>query len=176
VKNFLPGETDLTTFKVKPDWALLRRQPAMFIAFGFGSGLSPRAPGTIGTLAAYPLFWLLGLLGVSGWWLALLCLPLFWLGVVVCDRADEVLGVHDYGGTTIDEVVAMLLVLAFTPSGWLAWCLAFVLFRLFDILKPWPIRWLDQNVHGGLGVMVDDIAAALPCIAILLVLHFTHYI
>jgi len=166
----------LTTLKIKPDWKFLWRQPSMFIAFGFGSGLSPWAPGTVGTVAAFPLYWLLSLAGIKGWWLVLLCLPLFWLGVRVCDQADRILGVHDHGGTTIDEVVAMLLILAFTPSGWLPWLVSFLLFRLFDILKPWPIRWLDRNIHGGMGVMVDDIAAALPCILILFLLNQAHYI
>jgi phosphatidylglycerophosphatase A len=167
---------DLTTFNVKPDWKLISRRPSMFIAFGFGSGLIPWAPGTLGTLVAYPCFWLLGMAGISGAALALLCLPLFILGVYVSGQADQILGVHDHSGANFDEVVAMLLILSVTPANWVAWGSAFVLFRLFDILKPWPISWLDKTVHGGFGVMIDDIAAALPCMAILAVAHHWHYI
>lgn len=163
----------MTTFKVKPDAKFVFSHPANFIAFGFGSGLAPKAPGTFGTLAAYPCYWLLALAGITGLKLALLCVPLFFLGVYVSERADRILGVHDHGGANFDEVVAMLLILSVTPSTWLAWLVAFGLFRLFDIFKPWPICWFDRNVHGGLGVMLDDIVAALPCM--LLVVLATYY-
>lgn len=166
----------MTTFKVKPDWKFISRSPSMFVAFGFGSGLIPWAPGTFGTLMGFPCYWLLSLLGVTGPWLALLCLPLFFLGVYVSEQADQALGVHDHSGANFDEVVAMLLILSVTPANWIAWLAAFVLFRLFDILKPWPISWLDKTVHGGFGVMIDDIAAALPCMAILAAAHHWHYI
>lgn len=162
----------MTTFKVKPDLKFITSHPIYFIAFGFGSGLAPWAPGTFGTLMAYPCYWLLRHLGIDGAWLALLCLPLFALGVYVSEKADQALGVHDHGGANFDEVVAMLLILAWTPAGWLAWTLAFILFRVFDILKPWPIRWFDAHVHGGFGVMLDDIVAAVPCIAVLQGLHY----
>lgn len=157
----------MTTFKIKPDFRFITSHPAYFIAFGFGSGLVPWAPGTIGTLVGFPCYALLRLAGIHGLWLALLCLPLFLLGVYVSEKADQALGVHDHGGANFDEVVAMLLILSITPDSWLAWLVAFVLFRLFDILKPWPIRWFDENVHGGLGVMLDDIVAAVPCMALI---------
>jgi phosphatidylglycerophosphatase A len=145
----------------RPDWAFLRQHPAHLLAFGFGSGLARKAPGTWGTLVAYPLFFLLHALGMGSLGLTLLCLPLFVLGVWVCQVTGDALGVHDYGGIVWDEVVAMLLVLAYAPASWAGWLLAFVLFRLFDILKPWPISWFDRRVHGGFGVMLDDIIAAL---------------
>ncbi|RQO73279.1 phosphatidylglycerophosphatase A [Aquitalea sp. FJL05] len=145
----------------RPDWAFLRRHPAHLLAFGFGSGLARKAPGTWGTLVAYPLFFLLHALGVGSLGLTLLCLPLFVLGVWVCQVTGDALGVHDYGGIVWDEVVAMLLVLAYAPASWAGWLLAFALFRLFDIVKPWPIGWFDRRVHGGFGVMLDDIIAAL---------------
>jgi phosphatidylglycerophosphatase A len=164
----------LTTFKVKPDWKLVFSRPVFFIAFGFGSGLIPWAPGTFGTLAAYPCFFLLRAMGVTGLWLALLCVPLFALGVYASNVADETLGVHDFGGANFDEVVAMLLILSVTPPVWTAWIAAFVLFRVFDILKPWPISWFDRNVHGGFGVMIDDVVAALPCMALIVVAQHFH--
>jgi len=165
----------LTTFKINPDWKFITSRPEYFIAFGFGSGLIPWAPGTFGTLMAYPCYWLLTSLGIHGWWLALLCVPLFFLGVHVSNMADEALGVHDHGGANFDEVVAMLLILSMTHANWPAWLAAFVLFRVFDILKPWPISWLDRNVHGGFGVMVDDIAAALPCMLLLWLAQYQHW-
>ena len=150
----------------RPDWAFLRRHPAHLLAFGFGSGLASKAPGTWGTLVAYPIFFLLHVLGVGALAISLLCLPLFVLGVWVCQLTGDALGVHDYGGIVWDEVVAMLLVLAWAPAGWAGWLLAFVLFRLFDIIKPWPIGWFDRRVHGGFGVMLDDIIAALFALAV----------
>jgi len=141
------------------DRRFLLMHPAHFIALGFGSGLAKRAPGTWGTLAALPLFALLQLL-FSNIEIALLCVPLFVLGVWASDVTGRALGVGDYGGIVIDEIIAMCLVLCVTPPTWGAWLLAFVLFRFFDILKPWPIRWLDQYVKGGFGVMIDDILAA----------------
>ena len=145
----------------KPDSRFLLANPAHFLALGFGSGLITPAPGTWGTLAALPLAWLLLQLGVSGALLAWLTLPLFLLGVWVCGRTGRALGVADSGHIVWDEIVAMLLVLAFVPPTPLAWLMAFVAFRFFDIVKPWPIRWLDRHVHGGLGVMLDDILAGI---------------
>ena len=84
----------------------------------------------------------------------------FVLGVYWCDRSSKALGVHDHGGIVWDEMVGYWLTMFLAPVGWLWWVLGFVLFRIFDILKPWPINWLDRRVHGGLGIMVDDILAA----------------
>lgn len=145
----------------KPDRTFLLARPAHFLALGFGSGLITPAPGTWGTLAALPLAALLLWLGVSGGELALLTLPLFLLGVWLCDVTGRALGVADSGHIVWDEIVAMLLVLALVPATPLWWALAFAAFRLFDIVKPWPIRWLDRHVHGGFGVMLDDVVAAL---------------
>lgn len=158
--------TSAETLKLQPDWRFLLRNPAHLLAFGFGSGLMRKAPGTWGTLVAYPLFFPLHALGVTGWTLTALCLPLFLIGVYVCDVTGKALGVHDYGGIVWDEVVGMLLVLAFAPASWLGWLVAFALFRLFDIVKPWPIRWFDARVGGGFGVMVDDVIAAWFALAV----------
>ncbi|WP_211251620.1 phosphatidylglycerophosphatase A family protein [Andreprevotia chitinilytica] len=144
---------------MQPDRRFLFSHPAHFIALGFGSGLPRKAPGTWGTLAAVPLYGLLSLV-LGPQLIALLCIPVFLLGWWAADKTGKDLGVHDHGGIVIDEIVAMWLVLAFTPMTWLGWALAFGLFRLFDIFKPWPIRWFDLRVPGGFGVMLDDLLAA----------------
>jgi len=90
-----------------------------------------------------------------------LCVPVFVLGVWACEKTSQNLGVDDFGGIVIDEIVAMWLVLAVAPATWWGWLLAFALFRFFDIIKPWPIGWCDARLKGGLGVMVDDVVAAL---------------
>ena len=136
-----------------------------FLAFGLGSGLSPFAPGTMGTLVAIPFIFPLRGLGVTGFWLALILL--FAFGVWLCGRVSQKLGVHDHGGIVWDEWLGFWLTAAFIPLTW-PWLLAaFVLFRVFDILKPWPIRQLDKNVEGGLGIMIDDVVAAVFAILIL---------
>lgn len=154
----------------KPDMAFLFAHPAHFVALGFGSGLAPKAPGTWGTLAALPLYALMSLL-LSPGWIALLCLPVFFLGAWAAGRTCDALGVADHGGVVIDEIVAMWLVLAMAPATLAGWGAAFALFRLFDITKPWPIGWLDARVPGGIGVMLDDLVAALFAILGLLALH-----
>lgn len=137
------------------------------LGFGFGCGLAPVAPGTFGTLPALPMAFVLYLAGISGWWLAALCVILFVWGVRICSYTEYELGIQDYGGIVWDEIVAMLFVLAFVPFKWGWWLAAFVLFRLFDALKPWPIKWFDLRVHGGLGIMLDDVIAALFTLAVL---------
>ena len=139
--------------------------PVYFIAFGFGSGLMSIAPGTWGTLAAIPLYLLLA---GSHWAVYLLITFLaFILGVWVCDKVTQDLGVHDYKGIVWDEVVGYLLTMFMAPRG-LFWMLCgFILFRIFDIWKPQPIGYVDQKIHGGLGIMLDDVLAALPAWLIL---------
>ncbi|MDP3705773.1 MAG: phosphatidylglycerophosphatase A [Legionellaceae bacterium] len=144
------------------------QDPAYFIAFGFGSGLMPRAPGTWGTVAAIPIYLLIAHTSPSVY--ILLTVLAFVLGVAVCHRVSRELGVNDYKGIVWDEVVGYLLTMMFAPVG-LTWILAgFLLFRLFDIWKPQPIRWIDQRVKGGLGIMLDDVIAAIPAWMVLRVL------
>jgi phosphatidylglycerophosphatase A len=153
-----------------PGAAQVFKDPVMLLAFGFGSGLSPVAPGTVGSVAALLIYFLL-LQGLS---------PLVYLGVVLlatvigvylCGAASKKMGVHDHGGIVWDEFAGLWLALYAVPSGFWWPLLGFVLFRIFDVLKPFPISWLDKNVDGGLGIMVDDIIAgsfAFICLQLLL--------
>jgi phosphatidylglycerophosphatase A len=144
-----------------PDTPTLRllRHPLDFLALGFGSGLVPVAPGTAGTLAAVPVYLLLQPLPTAVY-LAVSAL-LFLAGIPVCAHTARRLGVHDHPAIVWDEVVGYLVTMALAPSGW-QWLVAgFVLFRLFDVVKPWPIMWCDRRVSGGLGIMLDDLLAGL---------------
>ena len=134
------------------------RQPAHIIALGAGAGLAPAAPGTVGTLLAFPLYWLLAAFSTSTMTLALLGAA-FLLGVWACGATGRALGVADHGAMVWDEIVAFAVVLVFTPPGW-QWQLgAFLLFRFFDIVKPPPIRYFDRRLKNGFGVMFDDLLA-----------------
>jgi len=135
------------------------RNPIHFAAFGFGSGAAPVAPGTFGTLAAVALYLLLPTMSVLVYCVFLLLT--FALGVWLCERTAKDIGVHDHGGIVWDEFVGYWLTMLLAPPGWLWIVLGFVLFRFFDIVKPWPIRWLDANVEGGFGIMIDDVLAAI---------------
>lgn len=150
---------------ISPDVKFLMRHPAHFVALGFGSGLSPKAPGTFGTIVGLPLFWLM--MGLPETWHIALLVAGFLIGIPICTKAGDALGVSDHGSIVWDEIVAMMLVLEFTPHarGW--WATAFVLFRLFDIWKPFPIRQVDAKVKAGFGVMLDDLLAAIYAIAAL---------
>lgn len=154
--------------KTQPDLKLLLSHPAHFFALGFGSGLAKKAPGTFGTVAGLPLFWLISshTLFIQ---LAVIT-ALFLIGIYFCDKTGKALGVSDHGGIVWDEIVAMMLVLTFTPIQWQWWLVAFIAFRLFDIWKPFPIRQCDAKIKGGLGVMFDDLLAAIYAIASLKVL------
>jgi len=143
------------------DW----RRPHHWLAYGFGSGLVPWAPGTAGTLAAVPLYLLLRPLPL-GWYLAAVAL-LFAIGIWACDKTERELHSKDPSAIVWDEIVGFLLTMTAAPPGW-SWILAgFVLFRIFDILKPWPIRVLDEKLSGGSGIMLDDLLAGAMAWAIL---------
>lgn len=141
---------------------------ALWSAQGFGVGRMPWAPGTFGTLLAIPLYLALSPLGLA--WYALVVALLFLVGVWLCGVADQVLGTSDHGSIVWDEIVGYLVTMLAAPGGW-SWIVGgFVLFRLFDIWKPWPIRLIERRVGGGLGVMLDDlIAAAFAWVALQLV-------
>jgi len=151
---------------LRPTWRFILSRPAYFIAFGFGAGLAPIAPGTVGTLLAFPLYWLF-FPQVGALEFLVLILVLFILGVWACDTAGRALGVSDYGGMVWDETVAFLLVLFLVPATLYWQAAAFLLFRLFDILKPPPIRHYDQTLKSGFGVMLDDLIAAFYTLVVL---------
>lgn len=139
------------------------RNPIHLLAAGFGSGLAPRAPGTFGSLAALPLWWPLHFLSTPYYWLCIAAA--FALGVYVCGKTARDLRTHDHSAIVWDEFVGQWIALACIPVQW-TWVLAgFLLFRLFDIWKPWPIRWCDRHVHGGFGIMLDDVLAGLMALA-----------
>jgi phosphatidylglycerophosphatase A len=144
---------------LRPDLRFMLRHPAHLIALGAGAGLVSRAPGTAGTLLAWPLFWALSALATLPLMLVLIACG-YLLGMWACAATGRALGVADHGAMVWDEVIAFLLVLAFTPPGWMWQALAFGLFRLFDIVKPPPIRYFDRRWKNGFGVMFDDVLAA----------------
>lgn len=139
--------------------------PWNFFALGFGSGLSPIAPGTFGTLMAVPLYLLLIQLS-PGTYLALLILT-FLLGIAICGMSAKKLGVHDHPGIVWDEFVGYWITMFMAPTGWIWIVVGFLLFRFFDILKPWPIRLIDRRVAGGLGIMLDDVLAGIYSLSVL---------
>jgi len=149
----------ISTSKRRLTAADLWRDPTNFLALGFGSGLAPVAPGTFGTLVALPVYWWLAMLPLEIYVAAVLAASLF--GIWICGRASRSLHTDDHPGVVWDEICGYLIAMCAVPRSW-QWMLAgFVLFRAFDILKPWPIRAADQRVSGGFGVMLDDIIAGL---------------
>ena len=139
--------------------------PMQFLAFGFGSGLSPWAPGTAGTLVAVPLFLLVADLSLPLYSAFIVLTAL--LGIWFCDAASRELAAHDHPGIVWDEFVGYWITMWALPATW-TWIIAgFVVFRIFDILKPWPIGPLDKNVKGGFGIMIDDIVAGILACATL---------
>jgi phosphatidylglycerophosphatase A len=143
----------------RADWRFVYAHPAHCIAFAGGIGLVPFAPGTFGTLLAFPLYALLALFA-SDLTQILVFIVFFFIGTKACETTGRALGVADHGGMVWDETVAFMLVLFFTPAGWLWQLAAFVLFRFFDIVKPPPIRHFDRALKNGFGVMFDDLLAA----------------
>lgn len=144
------GQNQLTARQIMSD-------PALFLAFGFGSGLARKAPGTLGTAAAIPLYWLLIQTGLPIYSVSTVLATL--AGIWICGIAADKLGEHDFSGIVWDEVAGYLITMWLVPFSWKALLLGFVLFRIFDILKPWPISWIDRKVQGGLGIMLDDVLA-----------------
>jgi phosphatidylglycerophosphatase A len=146
-----------------PDLRFLFSNPLHFLALGFGTGLSRIAPGTMGTLIAAPIFY--GLMQTPEVIHYVVIALLFLVGIPICAIAGRHLGVTDHSGIVWDEIVAFLLVLEFTTLSWQWWITAFLLFRLFDIWKPFPISYFDAKFKDGFGVMFDDLVAALFAIA-----------
>ena len=131
----------------------------LFLAFGFGSGLVKKMPGTMGTVAAIPVY--LAFIQFNIWVYSVLTLLVCIAGIKICDDAAKRLGEHDFGGIVWDEVAGYLVTMWFVPFSWYSVMVGFILFRIFDILKPWPIKWVDQKVDGGFGIMLDDVLAGI---------------
>lgn len=142
------------------------RHPALWLATWFGAGLLPRAPGTWGSLAALPFAW--AITGAGGpWLLAAATVVLSFVGWWAAERYAAASGSGDPGQVVIDEVAGQWLVLTLAPRTLVGYALGFALFRLFDIVKPWPVSWADRRLKGGLGIMLDDILAAFYGLAVL---------
>ena len=144
------GKNKLTPKQILSD-------PVLFLAFGFGSGLAKKAPGTLGTLAAVPVYWLFAQTNIFVY--SLLTVAVTITGIWICGIAAEKLGEHDFGGIVWDEIAGYLITMWLVPFTWQAMVIGFLLFRVFDIIKPWPIKWVDQRVGGGFGIMLDDVLA-----------------
>ena len=142
--------------------------PIHLLSLGFGSGLSPYAPGTMGTLVSIPLYLLLSRLELLPY--LIVVVAGFLLGIYLCDKTSKALGVHDHSGIVWDEIIGYWITMIAVPAVTWQWILAgFVLFRFFDIVKPWPVKIADKRVPGGFGIMFDDLLAglyALACIQI----------
>lgn len=141
------------------------RSPVNFLAFGFGTGLAPVFPGTVGSVPGLLLGW--ATLGYGLYVQLAVAAALFVAGIWICGRCSRNLGVHDHGGIVWDEIAGMYVTLMLAPPTLAGYVLAFLLFRAFDIVKPWPIRDLDHRLGGGLGIMLDDLAAALYALILL---------
>lgn len=146
-----------------PSWSQLFGSPTLFSAFGFGSGLFPVAPGTAGTVLAVPIYLLMAKLPLAIY-LAVVIFS-FLIGVYLCEKSSKALGVHDHKGIVWDEFVGYWITMIAAPTGWHWVLLGFVFFRFFDMVKPWPISIADKKIHGGFGIMFDDVLAGLAALA-----------
>ncbi|CAI8398012.1 MAG: Phosphatidylglycerophosphatase A [Oceanospirillaceae bacterium UBA2001] len=147
--------------KVEPNWF----NPIHLLAFGFGSGAAPKAPGTWGTLAAVLIYWPLSQLSPDHYLLMLLVTSV--MGIYICGQTARDLGVHDHGSIVWDEFVGFWITMFAAPVGWVWVVVGFVLFRFFDIIKPWPISWIDKKITGGFGIMLDDVIAGVMAAVVL---------
>ena len=138
------------------------KNPVHFLALGFGSGLIPFMPGTFGSLAAIPLLLLMAQIPL--WAFITITLLASVIGIYLCGKTADDMQVHDHGSIVWDEIAGMFITFLFVPISAMSLCLGFVLFRIFDIVKPWPIGVIDKRLHGGSGIMLDDIiAGAMAC-------------
>jgi len=144
--------------------------PINFLAFGFGAGLAPKAPGTFGTLVAVPLFWLAADLSLINYLILTLFISL--IGIYLCHESAKSLGVHDHPGIVWDEIAGFFVTMIGFSFTWSNIIIGFVLFRIFDIVKPWPIKWIDKKVAGGFGIMLDDIIAGIFAWLGLFAIHY----
>ena len=150
---------DINTLSNRTKPSDLLKSPSLFFAFGMGSGLAPKAPGTAGTLVALLIWFFLADLPLEIYMVIVAIAAIF--GTYVCGKAAKDLGIHDHPGIVWDEFVGLWIAMIGLPVTWSSIIAGFFLFRVFDILKPWPIGWIDKNFHGGLGIMLDDVVAGL---------------
>ena len=141
------------------------KNPIHFLAFGFGSGLSPKAPGTMGTIAAIPIYIALSYVSLPMYILSTLLVCI--VGIYLCGKTSDDMNVHDHSGIVWDEIAGYLITMVAVPLSWQNILLGFVLFRLFDIAKPWPISVIDKQLGGGFGIMLDDVVAGLIALALM---------
>lgn len=141
------------------------KNPVHILALGFGAGLSPIMPGTVGTFAAIPLYLIMNQLSLLTY--LFFIVGGFIIGVYVCQQVANTLGVNDHGGIVWDEFIGFFITMIAAPPGWGWLLLGFVLFRLFDIIKPQPIKWVDNHIKGGIGVMLDDVIAGLMALGVM---------
>lgn len=167
VTNIFNRSRDKATVPV-PD--AVWRDPRYFIAFGFGSGAIPFAPGTFGTLLAIPFYLVLQPLPLWAYLSVVLAVILAsaWLSDVISKEIQA----HDHPGMNLDEFAGFFVTMINAPLGWPWVLLGFILFRVFDIWKPWPIDWIDEKIHGGLGMILDDVAAGIMAMIIIQLLRF----
>jgi phosphatidylglycerophosphatase A len=163
-----------STISRRPDLRFLVAHPAHFVALGFGAGLAPVAPGTFGTLVSVALYWALALF-LPPLAIAFCAIPLFFVGVWACGVTGRDLGSPDHGAMVWDEVVAFLPLAALASGSLALQAVAFALFRLFDVWKPYPVRQIERRVKGGLGVMIDDVFAAFYAYAALVLVVIVAY-
>ena len=157
------GKNQLTAREILID-------PVLCLAFGFGSGLAKKAPGTFGTLAAIPIY--LVLVQANSWMYSIVTVLSSVIGIWICGIAADKLGEHDFGGIVWDEIAGFLITMWFVAFSWQNLIAGFVLFRIFDIFKPWPIKWIDQKISGGFGIMLDDVIAGLMAGLVLVSFNF----
>ena len=145
--------------------------PIHFVAFGFGAGYAKKAPGTVGTLVGIPFVLIFQQGSLEIYLLATLIMTLF--GIWLCGASSRLMGVHDHPGIVWDEIVGYMITMIAAPTGWQWLLLGFILFRIFDIFKPWPISYIDRNLHGGIGIMLDDVlAGVMAAIVLQIVVYF----
>jgi phosphatidylglycerophosphatase A len=147
----------MNTSQPKVNFRELTKRPVCFLGLGFGSGLAPKAPGTFGTIAAIPIYLLMQNLSLASY--LVLTVIAFIVGIWICQKSADWLGKEDPSAVVWDEIVGYLVTMITAPQGWQWVALGFVLFRFFDILKPWPISLADKELHGGFGIMLDDVIA-----------------
>ncbi|HEX4044986.1 MAG TPA: phosphatidylglycerophosphatase A [Gammaproteobacteria bacterium] len=152
--------------KSLPIPAAIWQDPYYFLAFGLGTGAIPFAPGTFGTLMAIPFYLLLATILPAVYYVVFVGVFVM-LSVWLCERVSQAMHVHDHPGMVIDEFAGFFVTMMYAPAGWIWVVMGFILFRIFDIWKPWPIHWLDEKIAGGLGIVLDDVIAGIYALIIM---------